>query len=30
MGIEKAFDSLDYDFFSSVLRKFEFDKSFKT
>ena len=30
MGIEKAFDSLDYDGFSPVLIKFEFGKNFIT
>ena len=30
MDIQKAFDSLDYDFLSSVLRKFGFDKNFIT
>ena len=30
MDIEKAFDSLDYDFFSSVVGKIGFGKSFIT
>ena len=30
IDIEKAFDSLDHDFLSSVLKKFEFNKSFIT
>ena len=30
MDIEKAFDSLDHDFLSSILRKFGFGKNFIT
>ena len=30
MDIEKAFDSLDYDFLSSMLRKFRFGKNLIT
>ena len=30
MNIERAFDSLDHGFLSSILRKFRYDKNFIT